>query len=333
VARPVISFLLPEADAVLAGLPTSIGEYWDWQGRASMIFPYWGRYHWVVQTFLYLKQAGMPVTLTNNIPTRGIILTHMDCVEYGWRPTRDQYLVVMLVDREYPHPRANMHILHNPVQRLHLGSRHCYVPPWPQIGLLPRSSFRGDRFEVLGYFGYAHNLHPSIRDATLQSRIARLGLQMYVPPPAAWHDFSGVDCVMAIRNFGRSEAHLNKPSLKLLNAWLAGVPAILGHESAYLHDGLPSENYLEATTPDELINSLRRLRDSPTLRRTLAERGRDCAATFEAPQTVERWRRLIDEILLPGLEESLAGSFRVTTDRLLAPIRERVFWRKPGWFL
>ncbi|HEY8711018.1 MAG TPA: hypothetical protein VIM34_23825, partial [Burkholderiaceae bacterium] len=77
---------MPEADAVFAGIPKSIDEYWAWQASAPAITPYWGRYHWVLQTYLYLKQAGLSVVLTNNMPSHGIIITHMDCVEYGFRP-------------------------------------------------------------------------------------------------------------------------------------------------------------------------------------------------------------------------------------------------------
>jgi len=238
----------------------------------------------------------------------------------------------MLVDREYAHPRARMHILHNPVQRLHLGLRHCYMPPWPQVGLVPRDPARGDRFEVLGYFGYAHNLHPSISDTVFQARIERLGLRMHVPSPSDWHDFSGVDCVMAIRNFGRAEPHLNKPSLKLLNAWLAGVPAVLGYETAYVHDGVPGEGYLEATSPDELLDALTQLRESIELRRALVDRGREIVAGFEVARTVERWRRFIETLLLPDFEQGCGSAVRSARDRLLAPVRERIFWRKPGWF-
>ena len=79
-----ICFLLPEPDAVLAALPRNIGDYWEWQGSAAEITPYWGRYHWVLQSYLYLKAAGLPVTLCNEIPARGVIITHFDCVDYGF---------------------------------------------------------------------------------------------------------------------------------------------------------------------------------------------------------------------------------------------------------
>jgi len=325
-------FLLPEPDSVLEALPSSIAEYWQWQGSAAQLTPYWGRYHWVLQTYLYLKDAGLPVVLRNTMPPRGVIITHFDCVDYGYRPTPEQLLVIMLVDREVPHPRARLHVLHNPLQRLPLGLRHCYMPPWPQIGLLPRDPARGERFETLGYFGYPHNLHADIVAESFQRQIADLGLRMFVPPPAAWHDFREVDCVMAVRNFGRDTSHLNKPSLKLFNAWLAEAPAILGHETAYREEGRPGWGYLEATTPDELLEAIRLLRDEPARRRALVDHGRAAVRAFSVDRTVERWRELLQQLALPNAAPGAAATFGALRRSAMGAVRERVLWRRPGWF-
>lgn len=327
-----ICFLLPEPDAVLEALPTSIAEYWPWQGSAAQLTPYWGRYHWVLQTFLYLKEAGLPVVLRNTMPSRGVIVTHFDCVDYGFRPTPEQYLVIMLVDREVAHPRARLHILHNPLQRLPLGLKHRYMPPWPQIALVPRARARGDRFETLGYFGYPHNLHSDIVAEPFQREIASLGMRMVVPSPANWHDFSEIDCVMAVRNFGRDTSHLNKPSLKLLNAWLAEVPAILGHEVAYRHEGRPGTGYLEATTLAELLDAIRLLRDDPSRRRALVDHGRTAVREFAIEQTVERWRALLLQDVAAESGTATASPLVALGRGAMAAVRERMLWRRPGWF-
>lgn len=327
-----ICFLLPEPDEVLEALPTSIAAYWQWQGSAAQITPYWGRYHWVLQTYLYLKEAGLPVVLHNAMPQRGVIVTHFDCVDYAFRPAPEQYLVIMLVDREVAHPRARLHVLHNPLQRLPLGLKHCYMPPWPQIALVPRDPARGERFETLGYFGYPHNLHADIVTESFQREIADLGLRMVVPPPAQWHDFSEIDCIMAVRNFGRETSHLNKPSLKLLNAWLAEVPAILGHETAYRHEGQPGRGYLEATTPVELLAAIRLLRDDPVRRRALVDHGRAAVREFAVARTVERWRRLLLQDVVAQSGTASASPLATLGQGAMAALRERVLWRRPGWF-
>ncbi len=330
-AAPIF-FLLPEPDAVLAALPRTIDDYWDWQGSAAEITPYWGRYHWVLQSFLFLKAAGLPVTLCNEVPPSGVIVTHCDCVDYGFRPTPEQFLIVLLVDREVPHPRARLHLVHNPLQRLPLGLRHEYMPPWTQIGLVPRAETRGDRFETVGYFGYAENLHPDIVADTFQAEMRRLGLRLVVPPPAAWHDFSEIDCVVAIRNFGRDVSHLNKPSLKLFNAWVAGVPAILGHETAYRREGDPGQGYLEATSPDELLRALQTLKGDPARRRALVEHGRQAVKEFSVERTVERWRALLSRAAASAARSGGRPGLAAWPRGALEALRERVLWRRPGWF-
>jgi len=328
-----IHFLLPEPESVLAALPRSIDDYWQWQGHAAQITPYWGRYHWVLQTFLFLEQAGLPVRLCNEMPSQGVIVTHCDCVDYGFRPTAQQFLIVLLVDREVPHPRANLHLLHNPLQRLPLGLRHRYMPPWTQVGLVPRDEARGDRFESVGYFGYAENLHPDIVADPFQAEMRRLGLSLTVPPPAAWHDFSDIDCVVAIRNFGREVSHLNKPSLKLFNAWQAGVPAILGHETAYRHEGQPGAGYLEATNTEELMRALQALRDDPARRRALVNHGRQAVQAFGVEPTVARWRALLSEASERALDAARSRTALGALGRgAMGAVRERVLWRRPGWF-
>ncbi len=327
-----IHFLLPEPDAVLAALPRTIADYWDWQGSAAEITPYWGRYHWVLQSYLFLKAAGLPVALCNEIPASGVIVTHCDCVDYGFRPSPEQYLVVLLVDREVPHPRARLHLVHNPLQRLPLGLRHEYMPPWTQIGLVARDETRGDRFENVGYFGYAENLHPDIVADTFQAEMRRLGLRLVVPPPAGWHDFSEIDCVVAIRNFGREVSHLNKPSLKLFNAWVAGVPAILGHETAYRREGSPGEGYLEATSPEELLRALQTLKDDPARRRALVQHGRQAVQQFSVEATVERWRTLLSRAAASARDSKGRPGLAALPRGVLEAVRERVLWRRPGWF-
>ena len=309
-----------------------MADYWQWQGQAMLSTPYWGRYHWVLQTFLYLKEAGARVELVNTMPPAGVIVTHVDCVEYGFRPTVQQFFVALLVDREIAHPRADMHVLHNPAQRLHLGLKHQYMPPWPQIGLKPRDASRGDRFEVLGYFGYPNNLHPSLSEPSFLKQIEALGLRMFVPPAAEWHDFSGVDCILALRNLGRSHAHLNKPSLKLLNAWLAGVPAVLGYELAYRAEGLPGVGYLEATSAQEVIDALQLLRSDVQQRRSLVQHGQRAVQAFSVAGTTARWLDLLAKAGVAAQAKAAGGPGQRLQQALVGSVRERLLWRRPGWF-
>jgi hypothetical protein len=327
-----LQFFLPEKPEVFAALPKRVADYWHWQATATGLLPYWGRYHWVLQTYLYLREGGVPVTLVDRLPEQGVVITHMDCVDYGFRPPPGLTLVVMLVDREVPHPRAHLHVTHNPLQRLPFGLPCCYMPPWPQIGIVPRDPARGDRFESIGYFGYRNNLHPAIADPAFAEALAAMDLKLECPEPSTWHDFSQVDAVVAIRTLGRADAHLSKPALKLYNAWLAEVPSILGHETAYRAEGRPGTGYLEATSVDELLQAIRTLKENTALRRSIVAWGREQARQYEPPRTVARWKSLIADRLQPLHRAQTGNALRQGWHGLRGSALERLLWRMPGRF-
>src|SRR5690606_12799758 len=135
---------------------------------------------------------------------------------------------------------------------------------------LPRDPQRGDRFETLGFFGDETNLAPELRDPAWRAQLENLGVRLEVFHADRWHDYREVDGVVAIRGFGPSP-YLHKPATKLYNAWLAGVPFIGGRDSAYAGDGTVGKNFLQAATPDELLQQVCRLKENPDLTRALVE--------------------------------------------------------------
>ncbi len=324
-------FFIPISDAVFTSVPESIDAYWQWQTAAAGLHEYWGKYHWVLQTYLYLKAAGIGVELVNRLPPEGILISHMDCLEYGLKPGRKLFLVVLLVDREYPHPYAQFHVTHNPVQKLPLGLAQQYMPPWPQVGLIPRDASRGDRFDTIGYFGYPQNLDAQLTSPAFRARLASLGLSITVPAPADWHDFSGIDAILAIRSFG-NHPQLNKPSLKLYNAWLARVPALLGHETSYRAEGRPGIDYLETATIEAVHEALQRLKSDALFRRSLVAEGDSAVARFRPENTVQRWTDFLREEIEPRYRLWQQRPMHRLAHRLTGSIKERVFWRRPGWF-
>jgi hypothetical protein len=325
--------MLPCDDEVFTRLPRSIDDYWHWQTHASDVRPFWGRYHWVLQTCLYLQQSGCPVELVRELPDDGIVISHVECFDYGLKPSSRRLVVALLVDSDVPNPGASLHVTHNPVQGLRLGMPYRYMPPWPQVSLQPRAASREQRFETVGFFGYPYNLHPDLASDHFQQRLQGLGLRLVMPAPARWHDFAQIDTVLAIRNFGRSASHLNKPSLKLINAWLAGVPAVLGHESAFRAEGRPGQGYLEATNEDEAYAALARLAESPALRRSLVDTGMEMARGFSVDLTRQRWVHLIDDELVPAYRQWLGSPARRLRAHGAALVKERLLWRMAGRFL
>ena len=88
-----------------------------------------------------------------------------------------------------------------------------------------------------------------------------------------WHDFRETDAVVAIRSFDQDLHHI-KPASKLVNAWHAHVPAILGRESAYRALRQSSVDYIEASSFVEAKAAIEMLKRDPGPRCSMAENGR-----------------------------------------------------------
>jgi hypothetical protein len=169
------------------------------------------------------------------------------------------------------------------------------MPLWPHPNLIPRDPARSDRFENVCFFGEHSNLAAELADRRWQRKLRdELGVNFIICGADRWHDYSAADCVVAVRGFGRS-TYIHKPATKLYNAWLAGVPFIGGMDSAYATDGKPGRDFLQASTPDELLAHIRRLREDPALRKQLVAEGGIAGSKFSFEATLGRWKRLLGD--------------------------------------
>lgn len=143
-------------------------------------------------------------------------------------------------------------------------------------------------------------------------------------PNSRWHDYSDTDVVLAIRDFSRS-SHYNKPAAKLYNAWLAGIPFIDGRDSAYAADGLPGTNYLVATSPQQVLDQLHRLKEDFAFRKQLVTRGKEAASAFSHQAILLQWKQLVQETL-PALAQQWQKK---------SAFQQRLFWmtQKSSYFL
>lgn len=256
---------------------------------------------WIYQTWLELRSIGCPVELTHAIPSEGILITLAGCVGADFRPGPGLYFADIVAD-SLPHPGAHCHLVQN-AAHARLLPRSIFTPHWPHPNLLPRDPARGDRFETLGFYGAAENLAPELRDPAWQARLRQeTGLELLVLGADHWHDYRTTDCVLAVRSFD-SRPHLRKPSTKLYNAWLAGVPFVGGRDSAYQADGEAGTNYLAAGSLAELDRELRRLAGDKELRQRLAEAGRQRSENFNRTAIRKRWAELTTSHLPAAAEE------------------------------
>jgi hypothetical protein len=264
-----------------------------------------GEHAWILQTFLRLRAAGMPVRLHNEIPTTGMVVFHAKqraSVRRAYLGTATDAILVETVGDISPDGRsAHAAIMQNAA--LADGERRFFMTHWPQPGLRPRDSGRGTALRRLAYKGFDLNLDPYFRSDEWQAFLTAQGIEWVVDSVAyagaategerlEWPDFVSIDAVLAMRPSGSRRQEL-KPATKLYNAWLAGVPALLGPEVAFRELRQSPLDYLEIQTPEDAKTAVLRLRDDPGLYGAMVEHGQRRAQEFGVSATVERWRELL----------------------------------------
>ncbi|MDX1998362.1 MAG: hypothetical protein SF066_11635 [Thermoanaerobaculia bacterium] len=290
---------------------------------------------WTLQTYLRLARAGEPVRLTNVVPSRGVVVFHAGHKHIVQRYRKDSQgavLVALRGDRK-PVLTADFEILQNGCDAD--GRRTFAVPHWPQPGLVPRDASRGLRVRRAAYKGYSANLDPAFLETPWQSRLAELGIEWHCDAapfdregfryyPVDWSSYRDIDVIVAVRPSDRT-LHATKPASKLVNAWLAGVPAVLGAESACRALRRDPLDYFEVGTPDEAEAALRLLRDEPRRMADMIENGRRRAAEFRLDPLLATWRNLLFETI-----PSLAVGRRPTRRRSLVELTVASWLRRLG---
>ena len=185
-----------------------------------------------------------------------------------------------------------------------------FIPHWPQPGL--RSRQPQDRFKPDAYLGHRNSLAPALLAPAWETQLLQRGLHWlpvintngwneYQSIDTRWNDYRHIDAIVAIRQLHLwRPGYRSKPATKLYNAWLAGVPAILGRELAYRTEGTIGINYLEANSMAELLSCIDTLQQNVTLRRTLVKNGKLRAAHYTSASIVNRWQQFLDRVAVPS---------------------------------
>ena len=249
----------------------------------------------IYQSWFWLTQAGLSCDLVTQPPKEGIVIF----ISNYFSPQSvlsPQLFYVDVVADSLLLPNTHFHLMQNRAQA-QLTPHSLFMPHWPQPNLIPRNPRRRSRFEKISFFGDLQNLATELKSPEWKGRLRReLGVFFDFKNSRHWHDYSDTDAVLAIRNFSRASHH-HKPSTKLYNAWLAGVPFIGGRDSAYARDGRPGIDYLVATSPEQVIKHLRRLKENDLWRQQLVAHGHESAALFSRETTLARWRELVEKKL------------------------------------
>ncbi len=288
-----------------------------------------GERSWVVQTYLRLRAAGWPVELSDRPPDSGMVVFHAKHKRALARAAGDRpgpVFVAIRADNSSP-LLADFEVLQN--GRFDNGRTRFRVAHWPQPGLVPRDTARGTRVTTVGYMGLEENLHPEFRSAAWQADLAEIGVEWkprmtrFRPNdqsrPVKWEDYSDLDIVLAMRPVKRTIEYAKPPS-KLVNAWRAGIPALIGHEYPYRELRRSPTDYIEIRGRTDALAAVRRLRDNPDLYLEMVANGACRAEEFSFERITEEWARL----LFTTIPRRIAEGELCWTRRLPIPLRVSV---------
>lgn len=268
----------------------------EWGGSSS----------WIVQTYLQLKCRGLDVHLVPHyVPDAICVVSREELMQRRLLkslPFRS-YLVVCQQDRPRPYI-CQQRIVQN---RLNiLTDRDHYLPHWSQPDLKVREAARGDRIQNLVFKGRWYYLPEPYKSEDFVRQLQAIDIHFttdadYNVDLQNWTDYSAADVLIAVRQ--RSDLYLeSKPATKLINAWMAGCPALLGAEPAYQELYQSELDYIEVNSPQEAIEALLRLKRNPELYRAMIENGWQRAKEFAPDKIAALWRDLLAGAVATGYE-------------------------------
>ena len=155
------------------------------------------------------------------------------------------------------------------------------------------------RRPVYAFHIVCQNIVPEFKDQSWKKRLNSLGLTWHlVYQNNRWNDYSYIDAVCAVRSFEYRD-YSYKTGSKLYNAWLAGVPAVLGVQASYRAERRSYLDYIEVSSLEESVDALKRLRDDRELRRKMRENATVRAQEFTPKKIIETWKHLLTDIAAP----------------------------------
>jgi hypothetical protein len=318
--QPKIYFYIP-SNLLISELKLDINLYWSWINAFIKKFPiirpdnlgecnHIGPYNWTLQTYIYLKAVKFNCELTSSLEINGILISHGDFLPKYIKPRAARYIVEIKPDRALSCLLANFAItqsIHDPViksfRRFFINS--APVQYWPQPSIIKRDISRGNKLRNVFYMGKSEQFISGVNQ--LHNKILKLGMNFIIAPREEWNDYSKADVILAVRPEKSSKngtvpsnlALNKKPASKLINAWIANVPAILSPDPAYLDIKKNKYDFLEAANVSEIINQLKTLKSNSFLYRKMVINSKKRASQIKPELIAIQWRLIIEKKIIP----------------------------------
>ncbi len=246
----------------------------------------------VVQTFVQLRALGLDVRVTPSfVPGEINVASGLD---FGIKDRPEQSFTVAVRGDGYRPELADVVIAHSTAV---MQPEDFWLPCWVQTGLIPRDADRGTRVERVEFKGDEMNLDARFKTPDFLTGLERLGCRFAIggldlSEQNKWNDYRKTDVILAARDLPVGDVAV-KPPNKLVNAWAAGTPALLGPEPAYLQLRRGPLDFIEVNTGEQALAAVELLIDQPRLYEAMVDNGRRRAENFTDEAIAIRWHTLL----------------------------------------
>ena len=277
----------------------------------------WGA-NWIIPPYFALRDAGHNVHLASRVVPGHINVVHSYSSGYVGDPARlarvcSAAVVTVADNRSAPGLlEAGLHcIMQNELQACSDDSppvprsdgstlkprepgRAHTLPMFPQQRLRRRRASRANMVRRVIFVGDRHQLDPALTAPEFTAALRAMEVAFDVIDKSRvpeWGDYRDADLVLALRPPGT--AVRLKPPSKLINAWLAGVPALVGPEPAYQRLRSDESDFVEVHGAAEALAAIARLQREPEQYERMLRRCDERAPEFCAEKIAARWARVL----------------------------------------
>ncbi len=247
---------------------------------------------WIINTYLRLKQHNLNVSLSDRFIPGAICVA--STLDFGIKDFTVSSFIVGCRGDGPESALSDFNIVQN--QICLKSEKEVFIPIWSQPALVPRNQERDNRIENIVFKGSENNLYEEFRSPQFCQELENIGVQLLISGKSSnsvnWHDYSNADLVLAVRDLTEKDA-LVKPASKLVNAWMAGVPALLGPEPAFREQKQSPLDYIEIKTPQEALDAIRKLKQNPELYQQMVRNGLQRAEDFTPERITQRWHDVL----------------------------------------